>query len=178
MALRTFEGHEPQLGHGAWVDPAAVVIGDVVLGDDASVWPGCVIRGDIHRIRIGARSNIQDGSVLHVTHASEFNAEGHPLTIGDDVIVGHHVTLHGCRIGNGCLIGMGARVLDGAVVEAGAMVAAGALVPPGKVLEGGWLWVGAPVYRARTLTDKEKAHLAYSAEHYVRLKDRHIAAGY
>ena len=177
MALRTFEGHEPQLGHGAWVDPAAVVIGDVVLGDDASVWPGCVIRGDIHRIRIGARSNIQDGSVLHVTHASEFNPEGHPLEIGDDVIVGHHVTLHGCRIGNGCLIGMGARVLDGAVVEAGAMVAAGALVPPGKVLEGGWLWVGTPVYRARTLTEKEKAHLAYSAQHYVRLKDRHVAAG-
>lgn len=177
MALREFEGHTPRLARGAWVDDSAVVIGDVELGEDASVWPVCVVRGDIHFIRIGARSNVQDGSVLHVTHASEFNPDGFPLRVGDDVIVGHNVTLHGCTIEDGCLIGMGAMVLDGAIVRAGAMIAAGALVPPGKDCEGGYLWVGSPVRRVRELTDTEKAHLAYSAANYVRLKDRHIAAG-
>lgn len=173
MTLRNFEGITPTLEKGAWVDESAVVIGDVHLGPDSSVWPLCVIRGDIHSIRIGARTNIQDGSILHVTHDSHFNPGGYPLTVGDDVIVGHQVVLHGCTIEDRCLIGMGARILDGAVVRSGAIIAAGALVPQGKECAGGYVWVGSPVRRGRTLSEAEIEHLAYSANQYVMLKDRH-----
>lgn len=176
MTIRRFEDTTPRLAKGAWVDESAVVIGDVHLGPDSSVWPLCVIRGDIHRIRIGARTNIQDGSILHVTHDSHFHPGGYPLTVGDDVIVGHQVVLHGCTIEDRCLIGMGARILDGALVRSGAIVAAGALVPPGKECEGGYIWVGSPVRRGRALTESEIEHLAYSANHYIMLKERHQAS--
>ena len=123
------------------------------------MWPLTVIRGDMHRIRIGARTSIQDGSVLHITHAGPFNPDGYPLTIGDDVTVGHKVILHGCTIGNRVLVGMGAIVMDGAVVEDEVVIGAGSLVPPGKRLESGYLYVGSPVKQARPLSDKEKAYL-------------------
>lgn len=167
--IRPFNGVAPRIADDAWIDPTAVVIGDVEIGAGASLWPYVVVRGDIHRIRIGARSNIQDGSVLHVTHDSTFVPGGHPLEIGDDVIVGHKVVLHGCRIENHCLIGMGAIVMDGAVLESEVILGAGSLVPPGKRLAGGHLWVGSPARQARPLTDKERAHLHYSAENYAKL---------
>lgn len=171
--IRSFEDHTPQIAATAFVDESAVVTGNVTIGADSSVWPCCSIRGDIHSITIGARSNIQDGSTLHVTHDSEFAPGGFKLTVGDDVTVGHNVVLHACTVEDLCLIGMGSVVLDGSVVQSGAMVGAGSLVPPNKVLEGGYMWLGSPVKKVRELTDKEKAFLKYSAQHYVKLKNRH-----
>lgn len=178
MTIRTYQGHTPQLGARAFVDPSAVVIGDVELGDDCSVWPLAVIRGDMHSIRIGARTSIQDGSVLHITHAGPFNPGGYPLHIGEDVTVGHKVTLHGCTIGSRVLVGMGAIIMDGAVVEDEVVIGAGSLVPPGKVLQSGYLYVGSPVKQARPLSDKERAFFTYSAANYVKLKDLHLVEGY
>lgn len=175
MALRGFEGKQPWLAPGAWVDELALAVGDVELGEDASLWPFTVARGDIHHIRIGARSNIQDGSVLHVTHDSEYKPCGSPLVIGEEVTVGHKAVLHACAIGDRCLIGMGAIVLDGAVVESEVYIGAGALVPPGRRLAGGYLYLGSPVRQARPLTAAERAYLRYSAAHYVRLKNRHVS---
>jgi len=172
--IRCFENHIPQIDKTVFVDESAVVTGNVVIGKDSSVWPCCSIRGDIHSISIGERSNIQDGSVLHVTHDSEFAPGGFNLTIGNDITVGHNVVLHACTIEDLCLIGMGSIVLDGSIVQSGAMVGAGSLVPPNKVLEGGFMWLGSPVRKARELTDREKAFLRYSAEHYVNLKNRHF----
>ena len=173
MTIRKFEEFEPEIAETAFVDEAAVVIGNVKLGADSSVWPMCSVRGDVNSISIGKRTNIQDGSVLHVTHDSEYAPGGASLDVGDDVTVGHNVVLHACTIENECLIGMGAVVLDGAVVQSGAMVGAGSLVPPGKALEGGYLWLGSPVKKVRELSEKEKAFFKYSAVHYVKLKSRH-----
>ena len=178
MAIRKYQQHVPQLGERAFVDASAVVIGDVELGEDSSVWPMTVIRGDMHRIRIGARTSVQDGSVLHITHAGPFNPEGYPLVIGDEVTVGHKVTLHGCTLGNRILVGMGSIVMDGAVVEDEVIIGAGSLVPPGKRLESGYLYVGSPVKQARALTDKERNFFSYTAGNYVKLKDLHLAEGY
>lgn len=175
VAIRSYQGKVPQLGARAFVDASAVVLGDVELGEDASVWPMAVVRGDMHRIRIGARTSVQDGSVLHITHAGPFNPDGYPLIIGDDVTVGHNVTLHGCTLGSRILVGMGSIVMDGAVVEDEVVIGAGSLVPPGKVLESGYLYVGSPVKQARSLTDKERAFFAYSATNYVKLKELHRA---
>lgn len=173
--LRAFDGRFPQLGARVFVDPSAVVIGAVSLGDDSSVWPQVSIRGDVQEIRIGRRTSVQDGSVLHVTHAGPFNPVGFALKIGDDVTIGHAAILHGCRVGNRVLIGMGATVMDGAVIEDDVVIAAGALVPPGKILASGSLYKGSPAQRARSLNDDELAFFRYSADHYVRLKDRHLA---
>src|SRR5688572_18754367 len=115
--LRPYRGVSPKLGQRVYVDPAAVVIGDVTLGDDCSVWPCAVIRGDMHRIRIGARTSVQDNAILHITHASDFTPGGWPRTIGDDVTIGHGACLHGCTLGNRILVGIGATVLDGVIVE-------------------------------------------------------------
>ncbi|QFT52997.1 gamma carbonic anhydrase family protein [Microbulbifer sp. THAF38] len=164
----------PQLGQRVFVDPQSVVIGDVTLGDDCSIWPMAVVRGDMHRIQVGARTSVQDGAVLHITHAGPFNPEGWPLTIGEDVTIGHKACLHGCTIGNRILIGIGAIVLDGAVIEDEVVLAAGALVPPGKTLESGYLYVGSPCRKARPLSDKEKAFFNYSAQNYVNLKDQYL----
>ena len=171
--IRRHQQWTPRIAASAWIDPQATVIGQVTIDEESSVWPQAVIRGDIHRIDIGARTNIQDGSVLHVTHDSQYSPGGSPLVIGDDVTVGHNATLHACTIGNGCLIGMGSIVLDKATLEPGVMLGAGSLVPPGKTLEGGYLWIGSPVRRARALSDEEKAYLHYSAAHYVKLMRRH-----
>ena len=173
MAVRSFEGIQPDLHPTVYVDQQALVSGDVKIGADSSIWPMSVVRGDVNSIAIGARTNIQDGSVLHVTHDSEFAEGGMPLRIGDDVTVGHKAILHACTIEDRCLIGMGAIVLDGAVVRSGAIIGAGALVPPNKDLQGGYLYVGAPARQVRELTTKEKQFLKYSAAHYVQLKNRH-----
>lgn len=178
MAIRTYQAMTPQLGERVFVDESAVVIGDVQLGADSSVWPLTVIRGDMHRIRIGARTSVQDGSVLHITHAGPFNPDGYPLIIGDEVTIGHKVTLHGCTLGNRILVGMGSIVMDGAVVEDDVIIGAGSLVPPGKVLKSGYLYVGSPVKQARALSDKERAFFSYSAGNYVKLKDLHLAEGF
>ncbi|MEA1080166.1 gamma carbonic anhydrase family protein [Marinobacter qingdaonensis] len=173
--VRSHKGKAPQFGARSWVDPSAVVIGDVETGDDCSVWPMTVVRGDMHRIRIGHRCSIQDGSVLHITHASDFNPGGHPLTLGDDVTVGHKALLHGCTVGSRVLVGMGCIIMDGAVVEDEVIVAAGCLVPPGKTLESGHLYVGSPAKKARALTDKERSFFTYTAGNYVKLKDSYLA---
>jgi carbonic anhydrase/acetyltransferase-like protein (isoleucine patch superfamily) len=175
MAIRPFEQHSPQIDPTAWVDDSAVVIGQVRIGADSSVWPLTAVRGDINAITIGTRSNIQDGSVLHVTHDSEYAPGGFALSIGDDVTIGHKVILHACTIGNRCLVGMGSTVLDGVVFEDEVMLGAHSLVSPGKVLESGYLYLGAPARKARALTDKERAFLRYSATHYVELKNRYCA---
>lgn len=174
MTVEKFENLTPQIEAGSYVAESAVVIGNVLLGEDASVWPTAVIRGDIHRIEIGARTNIQDGSILHVTHDSRFNEGGYPLLIGKGVTIGHKVTLHGCTIGDNCLIGIGSIVLDGAIIEDRVMVGAGSLVPPGKRLESGHLYVGSPVKKARPLKEKEREFLGYSEENYVKLKNRFL----
>ncbi|MBU2864165.1 gamma carbonic anhydrase family protein [Reinekea forsetii] len=153
------------------------VLGDVTLEDDVSVWPGAIIRGDMHRISVGARTSVQDGAVLHITHASDYNELGYPLTIGSDVTIGHQACLHGCTIGSEVLIGIGATVLDGAVVEDKVIIAAGALVPPGKRLESGYMYIGSPAKQARKLTDKELSFFKYSAKNYCKLKDQYIDEG-
>lgn len=175
MSIRPFQQHTPTLGERAFVDRSAVVIGDVEIGADSSIWPLTVIRGDMHRIRIGARTSVQDGCVLHITHAGPFNPDGFPLLIGDDVTIAHKVMLHGCNVGSRILIGMGSIVMDGAVIEDDVIVGAGSLVPPGKRLASGFLYVGSPVKQVRELTEKEKAFFTYSAGNYVKLKDQHLA---
>lgn len=172
-SIRPFEQHRPQIAEDVYIDNSAVIIGDVHIGVESSIWPASVIRGDIHQIRIGARSNIQDGSVLHVTHASDYCEAGMPLTIGNDVTIGHKAILHGCTIGDLCLIGMGAIIMDGATIPAETMLAAGSIVPPGKTLESGHLWVGSPARKVRPLSEQERAYLPYSAQHYVRLAQRY-----
>ena len=173
-AIRPFLDKHPQLGKRVYVDPSASVIGDVVLEDDVSVWPGSVIRGDVNHVRIAARSNIQDGSVIHVSHASPYNKGGYPTVIGEGVTVGHGCIIHACTIGDYCLIGMGAVVLDGAVIEANAFIGAGAVVGPGKRVGRGELWVGNPARPARALSTQDIEGLGYSADHYVRLKDQYL----
>ncbi|MCT8468759.1 gamma carbonic anhydrase family protein [Chromohalobacter canadensis] len=175
MTLRTFKGTTPRLGARVYIDPACVVLGDVTLGDDCSVWPMTVIRGDMHRIRIGARCSIQDGSVLHITHASDYNPDGYPLTLGDDVTVGHKALLHGCTIGSRVLVGMGATVMDGVIVEDEVIIAAGAVVTPGKHLESGQVYAGNPAKPLRALKEAERAFFTYTAGNYVKLKDEYLA---
>ena len=173
MSVRSFEQYPPLIHPAAYVDESAVVIGDVEIGEDSSVWPLCVIRGDIQRIRIGARTSIQDGTVIHVTHDSRFCPGGQPTLIGNDVTVGHKVILHACTIEDFCLIGMGAIVMDRAVVQARVTIGAGSVVPPGKVLDSGFLYVGSPVRQVRPLNERELEFLEYSAQNYRRLKERH-----
>lgn len=174
--IRSFKGIKPETTESCYIDETAVVIGDVKLDENCSVWPLTVIRGDVNHIRIGENSNIQDGSVLHVSHKGKYNPEGGALVIGANVTVGHKVILHACTVGNSCLIGMGSIVMDNAVIEPYVMLGAGSLVTAGKTLESGYLWLGNPVKRARKLTEKEMAFLDYSALHYVKLKDETIAS--
>ena len=174
-AVRSFKGMQPSMGQRVFVDDRAVVIGDVVLGDDVSVWPNTVIRGDMHSIKIGARCSIQDGSILHITHASDYNPGGYPLTLGEDVTVGHMAMLHGCTIGNQVLIGMQAMVMDGVVIEDQVVLGAGSLVPPGKTLKSGHLYVGRPAKAVRELNEKELSYFKYTAANYVKLKNEYLA---
>ena len=172
--MRTFQGVTPAIDDGVLVDDTALVIGDVKIGADSSIWPMTVVRGDVNKIRIGTRSNIQDSSVVHVTHPHEDMPEGHAVEVGDNVTVGHKVILHGCKVGDHCLVGMGSTIMDGAVLEPYVLLGAGSLVSPGKVLEGGYLWLGSPVRKVRPLSDDERKWIKYSAQHYVDLKNSHM----
>lgn len=172
--MRNFGQFTPQIANRVYIDPQAAVIGRVTIGDDSSIWPMASVRGDVHDITIGKKTNIQDNSVLHATHPSIYNTEGFPLKIGDEVTVGHSVILHACTVGNQCLIGMGSIVLDGAIIQDHVLLGAGSLVPPGKVLESGHLWLGNPVKKIRPLTQTELEFFLYSANHYVKLKDQYL----
>lgn len=174
MSVRKFNDKQPKIGKSVYIDDSAVVIGDVALGDDVSIWPTTVVRGDVESITIGDGTNVQDGSVLHVSHAGKYSAQGHPLTIGKSVTIGHRAVVHACTVGDCCLIGIGAIIMDDAVLEDYVMLGAGALVPPGKTLESGYLYVGAPAKQARALTESEKEFLEYSAQHYVHLKNEYL----
>lgn len=174
MSIEAYLDCSPQIGQRVFIHESAVVIGRVTLADDVSLWPQAVARGDVNDISIGARSNIQDGSVLHVTHDGPYTAGGMPLTIGEDVTVGHMAMLHACDIGDRCLIGMSTVVMDGAILGDDVFLAAGSLVPPGRELESASLYRGSPAERIRSLTKTDLEMLRYSAEHYVRLKDRYI----
>ncbi|HRH80475.1 MAG TPA: gamma carbonic anhydrase family protein [Thiobacillaceae bacterium] len=169
MAIEAYRGVMPKLGRDVYIHPSATVIGDVELGDGVSVWPGVVIRGDVNFIRIGAGSNIQDNSVLHVSHRSPQNPDGAPLIIGERVTVGHGVILHGCTVGEECLIGMGALVMDRAVIQPRVLLGAGSLVPEGRELESGWVHLGRPTRALRRLSDAEIADLGRGADRYMEL---------
>lgn len=176
MSIRAFEKHIPQVHKSAFIDPAALVIGKVSIGEDSSVWPFAVIRGDVNTIAIGARCSIQDGSVIHVTHDGALHPGGFPTRLGNDVTVGHKVMLHGCSIGDRVLIGMGAIVMDGVTIEADVVVGGGSLVPPGKTLDSGHLYVGSPVKKVRKLSAEELEYFQYTAGKYVELKEQHKAS--
>ncbi|NOU24064.1 MAG: gamma carbonic anhydrase family protein [Methylotenera sp.] len=171
--IQNFQNKAPQLAPSTYVHESAIVIGEVSIGENSSVWPGAVIRGDVNFIRIGKNTNIQDLSILHVNHKSSEDPEGSPLIIGDYVTIGHTVILHGCTIEDECLIGMGSIVMDKAIVQKQVLLAAGSLVPEGKILESGNLYVGRPAKKVRALTLEEIKHLKYSADNYVKLKNEY-----
>ena len=173
--IRSHNGVAPTLGERVFVDRAAVVCGHVELGEDASVWPTAVLRGDLLPIRIGARTSIQDGSIVHTSHDGPFTPGGSATTVGQDVTIGHSVTLHGCTIHDRVLLGIGSIILDGVVIESDVMIGAGSLVTPGKTLASGFLYVGSPCQAARPLTDEERGYFTYTAGYYVGLKDQHLA---
>jgi len=168
--VRPYEGKAPRLADGVWLADDVVVVGDVELGASASLWYGVVVRGDVNRVSIGARTNLQDLTVVHVTSGT------FPTTVGEDVTVGHRVVLHGCTVGDRALVGIGAIVLDGAVIGEEAMVGAGALVPPGMVVPPRTLVLGTPARPRRALTDHEVAGLRTSAARYVEYAARHRRA--
>lgn len=172
--IKKFKNSRPVIGKNVFIDDSAVVIGDVTLGDDVSVWPTTVIRGDVESIKIGAGTNIQDGSVLHVSHSGDYSSTGHPLNIGKGVTIGHRAAVHACTVGNYCLIGIGAIIMDDVVMEDYVILGAGALVAPGKTLKSGYLYVGAPARPVRELKDSEKEFLEYSYKHYIELKDEYL----
>lgn len=173
MAIRVFGPKRPKIHETAYVDDAAVLIGDVVVGADSSIWPCAVLRADLFSIQIGERTSIQDGTVMHVTPPGEENPDGYPVVVGDEVTVGHRVILHGCHIEGHSLIGMGSMVMDGAVVEQNVLLAAGSVVGQNRRLEGGFLWAGNPARKLRELTEDELEYFKYGAEVYQALKDQH-----
>ena len=177
MNIRPYRGVQPVIGQRVWIDPAAVVIGRVTIGDDASIWPGAVLRGDVNYIEIGARTSIQDGSVLHVASGRLAGEQGIPLLVGAECTVGHGVILHACTIGARCLVGMGAIVMDGAMIGDEVVIGAGSLIPAGKRLPSRTLWLGSPAREVRALTPEEIAMLADSAAHYVAVKDDYLESG-
>ena len=174
--ITAYQDHLPELGAEVYTHPSATVIGEVKLADQVSIWPGVVIRGDVNHIFIGGGTNVQDGSVLHVSHKSSWDPLGSPLIIGSNVTIGHKVILHGCTIDDECLIGMGSIVMDKVMIQKHVLLAAGSLVPEGKVLESGYLYMGSPARKIRALTGQEIAHFLYSADHYMRLKNNYLYA--
>ena len=174
MSIRAYKGFSPQLGLNCYVDDSAVLVGDVVLGDDSSIWPLVAARGDVNSITIGKRTNVQDGTILHVTRKTPGLPDGYPLVIGDDVTIGHQCMLHGCQLGNRILVGMGAIIMDNVIGQDDVFIGAGTLVPPNKTLESGYLYVGNPMVKKRPLNEKEMAFLAQSAVNYVELKNDYL----
>jgi len=177
MSVRDFKNTSPRVHASAYVDPQACLIGDVEVGADSSIWPMAVLRGDVNRIRVGARTSVQDGTVIHVTHPYPARPGGNAVQIGDEVTIGHRVVLHGCTIGNRCLIGIGAVILDGAVLHDHVLLGAGSLVTEGKELAGGYLYLGSPARQVRRLSEEEIAYFGYAAAHYVKLKEEYKIGG-
>jgi carbonic anhydrase/acetyltransferase-like protein (isoleucine patch superfamily) len=173
MNIRTFEGITPEIHASVYLDPLSLVLGRVKIAAESSLWPYAVARGDVQTIEIGARTNVQDHAMLHVTHNGRYSQGGRALVIGDAVTIGHHATLHACTVEHHCLIGIGAVILDGAHLESHVLLAAGSLVPPNKRLCGGYLWRGNPVQQARPLTEEEREFFEYSANQYVLLAQQH-----
>ena len=174
MPLSSYLGDKPTIGARVYLHPSAQIIGDVSIGNDSSIWCNTVLRGDVNRIVIGKCTNVQDLTIGHVSHKTSDKPDGSPLIVGDYVTVGHSVILHGCTIGNECMIGMGSIIMDDAVIPDHVMIGAGSLVSPGKALESGMLYVGRPAKAIRALTPEEIAHLRYSAEHYVEVKNNYL----
>jgi len=175
MTIRSYRNITPSFDSSVYIDESAVLVGDIELGEQSSIWPLVAGRGDVNVIRIGRRTNVQDSSVLHVTRKSKQNPTGFPLLIGDDVTVGHKCMLHGCQLGNRILVGMGAIIMDGAVVQDDVFIGAGSLVAPNKVLESGYLYVGNPAVKKRLLKASEMAFLKQSAVNYVELSREYLA---
>lgn len=173
--IRNYAMQSPVFGQNIWLDPSAIIIGSVTLGNDVSIWPLTVIRGDVNYIKIGDRTNIQDGSIIHVSHDGPISPGGYPTIVGDDVTIGHGVMLHGCTIGNACLIGMRSTVLDGAIINQHSMLGAGSLLAPNKVIPEGELWIGSPARFVRKLSSKEIENIYYSAKNYVIGKNQYIS---
>ena len=171
--IRPYLDHHPEIDATCYIDDLSVVIGEVSLAENISVWPFAVIRGDVNYIKIGKNSNVQDHAMLHVSHKNAAKPNGSPLIIGEDVTIGHHVTLHGCTVGNRVLIGINTIVLDDVIIEDDVMIGAGSLVPPRKVLKSGYLYVGSPVQQVRPLTEKELEFLPYSAQNYVKVANNY-----
>ncbi len=176
MTIRRYAEHQPIIAASAYLDPLALVEGQVEIAEEASIWPMTVVRGDVNYIQIGARTNVQDGSVLHVTHDSHYNPGGRPLILEHDITIGHQVNLHACTVRHHCLLGIGSILLDGALLEPYTLLAAGSLVPPGKTLESGYLWRGSPAQKVRRLSEQEIEYFSYSAQHYVKLAQAHAQA--
>jgi len=172
--IRSYKNIMPTLGKEVLIDESAVIVGDIELATDVSIWPLVAARGDVNTIRIGARTNIQDGTVLHVTRKTPSHPDGNPLVIGEDVTVGHKCMLHGCTLGDRILVGMGAIIMDGAIVEDDVFIGAGTLVPPNKTLKSGYLYMGNPMKQARLLKDSEVSFLKQSALNYVKLKNDYL----
>lgn len=175
MPIKAYKGITPTIGDNVYIEESAVLYGEIELDTDVSIWPLVAARGDVNHIRIGARTNIQDGTILHVTRKSAHNPQGFPLIIGQDVTVGHQCMLHGCTLGDRILVGMGSVVMDGVIVEDDVFIGAGSVVPPNKTLKSGFLYVGNPVKQIRELNQGERDFLAQSAINYVLLKDEYIA---
>jgi len=173
MSIRPFLESTPNIAASAYIDPQALVCGQVCVGAESSLWPNVVARGDVQKIEIGQRCNIQDACILHVAHDGPYSKGGIPLILKDDITVGHQAVLHACTIEHHCLIGIATIIMDGAIIEPYSLIAAGSLVSPGKTLESGYLWRGRPARPVRLLTEEEKAQIDYSAQHYVRLARQH-----
>lgn len=173
MTVRNFKDKKPDIHSSTFIDESALILGDVIIGENCSVWPMTVIRGDVNAIKIGNNTNIQDNSVLHVTHDGPYNPGGYDLKIGNNITIGHRVILHGCQIEDSCLIGMGSTIMDGVIIESNNIIGAGSLVTPNKHLESGYLWMGSPVRKVRRLSDDEIESIEYSAKNYVKLKNEH-----
>jgi carbonic anhydrase/acetyltransferase-like protein (isoleucine patch superfamily) len=174
--LLSFGGKSPQVDPEAFVAPGARLIGDIEIGPEASIWYNCVLRGDVNRIRIGARTNIQDGSVIHVDSPKAGDAEGHATIIGADVLIGHLAMVHGCVLEDRAFVGLGSIVMDGCRIESDAMLAAGAMLTPGKTIPSGQLWAGRPAKYVRDLSEADLAGMRSGVAHYVELAKQHAAA--
>jgi carbonic anhydrase/acetyltransferase-like protein (isoleucine patch superfamily) len=174
VTIRKYKNRFPLIGDNCYIDESAVLVGDIECAEHVGIWPLVAARGDVNHIKIGPRTNIQDGTVLHVTRTSESNPLGFPLIIGADVTVGHKCMLHGCTLGDRILVGMGAIIMDGVIVEDDVFIGAGTLVPPNKTLKSGYLYKGNPAQQARLLKESEITFLAQSAINYVKLKDEYI----
>jgi len=174
--ILSFGGKTPKVHASAFVAPGAQLIGDIEIEADASIWYNCVLRGDVNRIRIGARTNIQDGSVIHVDSPKAGDDVGHPTIIGADVLIGHLAMVHGCILHDRAFVGLGAIVMDGCEIESDAMLAAGAMLTPGRKVPSGQLWAGRPAKYVRDLTPQELAGQRSGVAHYVELARAHSEA--